>query len=167
MPRTKRAAGAVADRRNGRRAELTAVAGSRLDLPEPPPGVTWCPAAVQAWERYWTDPVTAALTPADEVLVLRWLDALNRYLLLSRQADLSPLVAGSQDQDVLNPLYRAAEMALRTTEACERQLGIGPAHRASLGIAILTERRTLGAMNAAYARPEAGDDDDDPRALGG
>ncbi|MDH6134645.1 hypothetical protein P3T37_004049 [Kitasatospora sp. MAA4] len=166
MPRTKKPPGAAADRRNGRRAELTVVQGSRLELPQPPPGVAWCDDAVAAWERYWEDPVATALTPADEVLVLRWLEALNRFFILSRQADQAPLGVGSQGQDVLNPLYKAAEMALRTVESCERQIGIGPAHRASLGIALLTEKRTLADLNTQY-REEVprggGDEEPDPR----
>ncbi|WP_157597306.1 P27 family phage terminase small subunit [Streptacidiphilus rugosus] len=165
MPRTKKPAGTVADRRNGRRTELTAVQGARLALPTPPPGVEWCDDAVAAWERYWDDPVAQALTPADGVLVLRWLEAVNRHLITSREADKSPLSVGSQGQMVLNPLYKAAEMALRTAEACERQLGIGPAHRASLGIALLTEKRTLADLNTAYREAVAHDDDvdEDPR----
>jgi P27 family predicted phage terminase small subunit len=138
--------------------------GRRWRPPGTPPGVEWCDDAVTAWGRYWEDPVAQALTPADEHLVTRWLEALNRYLLMSRTADQSPLVTGSQGQDVLNPLYRAAELAFKTVEACERQIGIGPANRASLGIALLTEKRTLASMNAAYvAKGVAPDDDDDPR----
>ncbi|WP_034088848.1 P27 family phage terminase small subunit [Streptacidiphilus albus] len=164
MPRTKKPAGAAVDRRNGRKAELVAVAGGRLALPDPPPGVEWCADAVTAWSRYWDDPVASALTPADEHLVTRWLEALNRYLLMSRTADQSPLVTGSQGQDVLNPLYRAAELAFKTVEACEKQIGIGPANRASLGIALLTEKRTLASMNAAYVAKEVtGAQDEDPR----
>jgi hypothetical protein len=163
VPRTKKPAGQAVDRRNGRTTELVAVAGARLDLPAPPPGVEWCEDAVTAWGRYWQDSVTQALTPADDVLVLRWLESLNRYLILSRQADLSPLSVGSTGQDVLNPLYKAAEMALKVVIACERQLGIGPAHRASLGIALLVEKKTLAGMNAAYTAPEVTYDEDDPR----
>ncbi|MGF6914781.1 hypothetical protein P3T36_006887 [Kitasatospora sp. MAP12-15] len=158
------------DRRNGRRTELTALQGAQLELPQAPPGVEWCDDAVTAWERYWDDQVATALTPADEVLVLRWLEALNRYLILSRQADQAPLGVGSQGQDVLNPLYKAAEMALGTVQACERQIGIGPAHRASLGIALLTEKRTLAGMNAQYvAREVSRGAEEDPRLtqLGG
>ncbi|MEY9837087.1 P27 family phage terminase small subunit [Streptacidiphilus sp. EB103A] len=164
MPRTKKPAGAAIDKRNGRKAELVAVAGARLDLPAPPEGVEWCTDAVQAWERYWQDSVTQALTPADDVLVLRWLESLNRYLILSRQADRSPLTVGSTGQDVLNPLYKAAELALKVVIACERQLGIGPAHRASLGIALLVEKKTLAGMNASYAMLEVTrGEEDDPR----
>jgi hypothetical protein len=170
LPRTKKPAGTAVDRRNGRRTELTALQGARLELPAPPPGVEWCDDAVTAWARFWDDSVATALTPADEVLVLRWLEALNRYLILVRQADQAPLGTGSQGQDVLNPLYKAAEMSLRTVEACERQIGIGPAHRASLGIALLTEKRTLASMNAQYvAREVSRGADEDPRRaqLGG
>lgn len=169
MPRTKKPAGTTADRRNGRRAELVAVAGARLDLPEPPPGVEWSDDTIQAWDRYWNDAVSQALTPADGVLVLRWLEALNRYLLMSRTADRSPMSIGSQGQDVLNPMYKAAEIALRTVEACEKQIGIGPANRASLGIAMLTEQKSLADLNSAFREVTSGSDQDepDPRTIPG
>lgn len=163
MPRTKKPAGQAVDRRNGRTTELVAVAGARLELPEPPKDVTWHEDAVKAWHRYWEDSITQALTPADDVLVLRWFESLSRYLILSREADASPLKRGSMGQEVLNPLYKAAEMALKIVIACERQLGIGPAHRASLGIALLVEKKTLAGMNAAYTAPEVIYDEDDPR----
>lgn len=169
MPRTKKPPGQAADRRNGRRAELVAVAGARLDLPAPPPGVEWCDDAVTAWRRFWDDSVAQALTPADEVLVLRWLEALNRYLLLSRAADKSPMSLGSQGQDVLNPRYKAAEVALRTVEACEKQIGIGPANRASLGIAMLTEQKSLADLNQQFREVTHGQEEDepDPRTIRG
>lgn len=169
LPRTKKPAGQAVDPRNGRRAELVAVTGARLDLPDPPPKVEWCQAAVQAWERYWDDSVAQALTPADEVLVLRWFEALNRYLLMIRTADQRPMSVGSQGQEVLNPMYKAAELALRTVEACERQIGIGPANRASLGIAMLTEQRSLADLNQQFRGVTGADVDDepDPRTLRG
>ena len=169
MPRTKKPAGQAVDRRNGRRAELVALPGSRLDLPDPPEGVTWTADAVQAWNRFWDDPVAQALTPADEHLTVRWLEALNRFLILSRSADRSPLRTGSMGQDVLNPLYRAADGALRTVQACEKQLGIGPAHRASLGIAMITEKRTLADLNTTFREVSHADDDQDqdPRLIQG
>jgi P27 family predicted phage terminase small subunit len=159
----------AADRRNGRRAELVAVEGARLDLPAPPPGASWCDDAVQAWNRFWDDSVAMALTPADEVLVLRWVEALNRYLILSRGADRSPTVTGSQGQQVLNALYRAADSALKTVQACEKQIGIGPANRASLGIAMITEKRTLADLNSQFREVSDadGNEEQDPRLVQG
>lgn len=159
----------AADRRNGRRAELVAVEGARLDLPVPPPGASWCEDSVQAWNRFWDDSVAMALTPADEVLVLRWVEALNRYLILSREADRSPTITGSQGQQVLNALYRAADQALKTVQACEKQIGIGPANRASLGIAMITEKRTLADLNSQFREVSYadGDEEQDPRLVQG
>ncbi len=168
MPRTKKAAGTTVDPRNGRQ-ELIAITGERLDLPAPPAGVEWCDDVVAAWNAYWDDLVSAALTPADGVLVLRWLEALNRYLLMSRTADRAPMSIGSQGQDVLNPMYKAAEIALRTVEACEKQIGIGPANRASLGIAMLTEKKSLADLNQQFREVDHGtaEDEPDPRLSSG
>ncbi len=159
----------AADRRNGRRAELVVVEGARLELPAPPPGASWHEDTVQAWNRFWDDSVAMALTPADEVLVLRWVEALNRYLILSRAADRSPTITGSQGQQVLNALYRAADSALKTVQACEKQIGIGPANRASLGIAMITEKRTLADLNSQFREVSHADSDEeqDPRLIQG
>jgi len=167
MPRTKKAGGQVADRRNGRHLELAVVAGSRPDLPA---DHAYCAGALEAWEGLWADPVVAAQSPADRAIALRWVDALNRYLVLTAEADREPVVEGSTGQSVANPLYGIADRAMRVVESCEKQLGIGPHNRAALGIALMTENKSLSEMaaRAAERRPAARDvDDEDPRIIPG
>lgn len=168
MPRTKKPAGAVADRRNGRKYELAPAAGAAAAAPALPDPDEYCLEAQAAWTAYWADPVRQAITAVDHALVLRWVDALNRYLILVTEADREPLVPGSTGQPVANPKYAIADRALRVVVACERQLGVGPRHRADLGLALLTEQRTLDAVNERYRDRLAGparedDEDDDPR----
>ena len=55
----------------------------------------------------------------------------------------------------MNPLYKVAEMALATIERCEKQLGIGASNRASLGIAIASETKSLSDLNKQYDEPPA------------
>jgi P27 family predicted phage terminase small subunit len=158
MPRTKKPAGQAVDRRNGREANLVPVPSADLERPEPPPDL--CPEAMQQWDAYWLSPAATIQTKADRGVVLRWIDAVNRYLRTIGEADERPLVTGSQDQLVENPLYKIAEKALGTIERAEKQLGIGALNRAGLGIAVITERRSLADMNAAYGG--AGDDHGSP-----
>jgi P27 family predicted phage terminase small subunit len=145
VPRTKKPAGTAADPRNGRRADLVVVQGSRFD---PPSGL--CPEAVEAWEAYWTDGVASVQTPVDRAVLQRWVREMDRYLRLSAEADLQPSVRGSQGQPVENPLYATAYKALAAVQACEKQMGMGALNRSALGIAVITERRSLADMNSRY-----------------
>ena len=145
MPRTKSPAGTTVDRRNGRRADLIPVAGSRFD---PPEGLS--DEATAAWNAYWDDSVASVMTPVDRAVLLRWIREMDRYLRLSAEADLCPSVRGSQGQPVENPLYAIAYKALMAVQACEKQMGMGALNRSALGIAVITERRSLADMNARY-----------------
>lgn len=158
VPRTKKPAGQAVDKRNGREANLLPVPSDQLDRPDLPPDL--CPEAVGQWDAYWSSPAATIQTAADRGVVLRWIDAVNRYLRTIGQADEQPLVVGSTGQLVENPLYKIAEKALGTIERAEKQLGIGALNRAGLGIAVITEQRSLQQMNAAYGG--AGDDHSGP-----
>lgn len=145
MPRTKKPAGMAVDKRNGRRAELTVVAGGRMDPPE-----DLLPDVLELWDAYWTDAAASVQTPADQGVILRWIREYDRYLRLIAEADSSPLVRGSQGQDVANPLYKIADRALAAAERCEKQLGVGALNRSNLGIAVISEKKSLADMNARY-----------------
>jgi phage terminase small subunit len=151
MPRTKKAAGATVDRRNGRRADLTAMAGQRF---EPPDGLS--DEALAAWDAYWSDTVASVGTPVDRALLVRWVTELDRYLRTVAEADRDPLATGSTGQMVENPLYKVAYRALDAVERCERQMGVGGLNRSNLGIAVLAERRSLAEMNARYGGRDDG-----------
>lgn len=156
MPRTKKPAGTTVDPRNGRRAALTPVAGGRFD---PPDGLSGPSLAL--WDAYWSDTVSTVQTPVDRGVLTRWITEYDRYLRTVAEADLKPLVLGSQGQDVENPLYKIAYRALDAAERCEKQMGVGPLYRSNLGIAVITEQKSLADMNARYG---GGDDQRrDPR----
>lgn len=145
MPRTKKPAGTTVDRRNGRRADLVAVAGERFDPPE-----DLCDEANAAWDAYWDDTVAIVMTPADKAVLTRWIREMDRYLRLTAEADECPSVRGSQGQPVENPLYGTAYKALAAVQQCEKQMGMGALNRSALGIAVITERKSLQEMNAKY-----------------
>lgn len=163
MPRAKKTAGTAVDKRNGQRA-LEVVGGLKVEKFPAPRGT--CKAAKVAWDAFWEDRPAALLTPAAKVVLLRWIDALDRYLRTTAEADKSPLVEGSQGQGVMNPLYKVAEQALKTVTDCERQLGIGGLNAASLGLAAISEQRSLRDMNArygGYGDDDAAEEEADPR----
>lgn len=145
MPRTKKPAGQAVDRRNGRRADLAVVEGGKIEAPD---GLSDDARAM--WDAYWADPVASVQTAVDRGVLLRWVTEYDRYLRLIAEADLAPLVTGSQGQDVANPLYKIADRALAAAERCEKQLGVGALNRSALGIAVMAERRSLADMNARY-----------------
>lgn len=166
MPRTRKLPGTAVDKRNGQRADLTAVgAGSTGTVGrfDPPAGLS--APALAAWEDFWADRPALLLTPSSKVVLLRWIDALERQARALRAADADPLVTGSTGQAALNPLYRLAESCRATIVDCEKQLGIGGVNASALGLAAITERRSLADLNAKYGTPAGGepDRDDDPR----
>jgi P27 family predicted phage terminase small subunit len=161
MPRTKKPAGTAVDRRNGRRAADVAspIGGDRNPArPRRPSGL--CAEAARQWDLYWESTAANVQVQGDRGVVIRWVDAVDRYFRLMGEADKKPLVVGSTGQEVANPLYAIAEKALKTIEHCEKQLGIGALNRSSLGIAVITERRSLADMNARYGGHDADDPDD-------
>lgn len=148
MPRAKKTAGTAVDKRNGQRADLGIVPGLRVDRFDP--SADLCAEARVAWEAFWSDRQALLLTPSAKVVLLRWVDALDRYFRTLVLADADPVSTGSMGQEILNPLYKLAEQARATVETCEKQLGIGGLNAASLGIAAITEARSLREMNARY-----------------
>lgn len=152
MPRTKKPAGTAVDSRNGRRADLVVVTGARF---EPPDGL--CDEAMDAWHAYWDDGVSQVQTPVDRAVLLRWVTEMDRYTRLMAEADREPVVRGSQGQPVENPMYGTAYKALAAVQACEKQMGMGALNRSALGIAVITERRSLADMNSRYGGRDDGE----------
>jgi P27 family predicted phage terminase small subunit len=126
------------------------VPGGRFD---PPAGIS--DESLRVWDCYWSDVVANVLTQADRGLLMRWIREYDRYLRAVAEADLEPLVEGSTGQPVENPLYRIAYRALDAAERCERQIGVGPLFRSNLGVAVMTERKSLAEMNARYGGVDA------------
>ncbi|WP_433520127.1 hypothetical protein ACQP2T_63345 (plasmid) [Nonomuraea sp. CA-143628] len=159
MPRAKKVAGTAVDARNGQQV-LGVVAGSKVEKFAPPRGLS--KPAKDAWGAFWDDRPALLVTPAAKVVLLRWIDALDRYLRTIAEADTQPLVTGSQGQEVINPLYKVAEQAMTVVRDCEKQLGIGGLNAASLGLAAISEQRSLASMNARYSGPDDVEDEDEP-----
>lgn len=162
VPRTKKPAGTAVDRRNGRRTELAAAEQlRRFGLPKRADGQPWRLETRKAWAAMWKDPVSSLLSVADRPVLLRWAAALHRAEVAYEQADTTPLVTGSQGQEVGNPLYAVGDAQVKIAQQCEAQIGIGALHRARLGLEFTAAQKSLADLNAAL---EGGDDEPDPRA---
>lgn len=161
----KKAPGTAVDPRNGQKVGLSVVEGQSNPMRFDPPSAINT-EALRQWNDFWEDPVSWLITPADKMLLIKWIELVSRYFSLMRLADKEPITRGSTHNDVVNPLYGMALKMQAEIKAIEAQLGIGPKNRAALGIAVLSEKRSLQDLNTAYEGPEQGeeDDDEDPRA---
>jgi len=160
----KKAPGTAVDPRNGGRADLSLIQGQRSPhYFEPPHPVG--PDAMATWEDYWEDPVSHLATAADRNLLTRWIENVDRYQKMMRAADSNPITRGSTHNDIANPLYSLALKIEGEITKLEAQLGIGPKNRAALGIAVLSERRSLQDLNREYEPEAEGGEggDEDPR----
>jgi hypothetical protein len=132
------------------------VVSSKRIAPTMPRGL--CQEVQAAWQAFWADPVSGAMTPADTAVAIRWAKNSARRLKLIAEADREPLVLGSQGQARPNPLYRLAMLLEASIRADEQQLGIGPLARLRLGVALSESARSLADLNIEVQ------ESDDPRA---
>jgi len=161
MPRTKKPAGQAVDRRNGRR--LEEISAPTIEPRLPRPRHTFMPAALDAWDGFWTQEVAATVTEADLMIAWSWIEAYDDSLLKRSIADQEPLVTGSMGQQVANPLYQVASSQMGIALQCAKQLGIGPRNRADLGLALYSGRKAAAEAAAAIQEVDDDDDADDPR----
>lgn len=161
----RKSPGQAVDKRNGQKITLRPRQLKRFD----PPGVLG-ERAREAWDGYWDDPVSELATPADKTLLIRWIGMVERYEMFLRMAMAEPQVRGSTGQPMVNGFFNAAKEIEIRIALIEAQLGIGPKNRAALGIAVLSEQRSLADLNAEYEQDGGeldGDEDEDPRILPG
>lgn len=154
----KKTAGTAIDTRNGAKIVLRPKSLKRF---EPPANLS--EPTKRVWADYWDDPISELATPADRSLLLRWIEMVERYQLFLTLAMKEPEVRGSTGQKQVNGFFNSANQVEGRIAAIEQQLGIGPKNRAALGIAVLSEQRTLSDMNADFEDGGEDDDEDDPR----
>ncbi len=129
MPRSARPAGFTADPRNGRKGRLVA---SDVSVPDPPPKLSsW---AIDRWLDFWSGPAAKVMSSADLPVAERWILCLDRWRSVSAEAAADPLVEGSQQQMVMNPLWKVSEMLAKQIRECEQTIGVGPLFRSALGV---------------------------------
>ncbi len=74
------------------------------------------------------------MSGADLPVAERWILCLDRWRSVSAEAASEPLVEGSQQQMVMNPLWKVAEMLAKQIRECEQTIGVGPLFRSALGV---------------------------------
>jgi len=132
------------------------------DRPSPP--VRLRQAAREAWLGYFRSPVARAFDPdADLPLLTRWasyLDEWDRINVALRKQD--RVVSGSLGQPVLNPLVGYLLKLEQLIGRAERELGLTPLARASLGLTQGQARLTVAQINEHInrARPGTGEQGD-------
>jgi hypothetical protein len=158
IPRAKKLPGTAVDSRNGQQAALPAEPLPRFSLPRRGDGQKWDLRTQRMWRALWDDDrLAAALSPVDRELVLRWAESVDDAVKARARAWESPIAKGSMGQDVESPYFGIAAKAVAVAEKCEAQIGIGALNRARLGIAILTEAKTLADLSAGYPGDAAGE----------
>jgi len=162
VPKRPAPYGSTVSGRNGAKIVLSAPEAAEFELPE---HVRLCEAAQADWDALWRDPVSQAVTPSSRALLVRWIDALNRYYVSTKIADADPVVCGSKiDNPRPNPHYKIAADALVTVKSCEYQLGIGARNQVGLGMAIAgAKEKTAPAVEGKPRRAIASVTRIDPR----
>lgn len=159
----KKPPGTAVDPRNGGKYELPAVTRKPLELPDDVRKSLRSEAIIR-WQEFTSSPVAQVLDPTDYLIAVRWIEAVNRSIILTREADEEPITTGSAGQPIMNPKYRIAETQTVIAEKCERQLGIGPKNRADLGVQLIAGKPSLDAMNEQF---KAESEEVDPRLIEG
>lgn len=113
----------------------------RVDTPKPP-----IPVGAKArryWEAFWRSPVAQAVSPdADAFLLARWIVYVQEWeeaTVTLRKEGMT--VEGSTGQTTLHPLARHRQNVETAIFAIERELGLTPKARATLGIAVNEYKR--------------------------
>ena len=170
------------DRRQGHgTADLTPVRSlpaTERSVPHPDAG--WLAETRRQWADLWASPLADYLRETDEAAVRRcfmWRDELARCQRKARaarrEAEKEPLVLGSKEQLVANPMFSVADrfddralVIESKIVALEDRLALSPKARLALGV---TEQKgvNLAAQNAqiAAALAKAVTDAPDPRAV--
>lgn len=129
--------------------------------PEPPrtaDGKELLPEMKLLWEAYWFSPVVHATDLFDaeghishdsvqRPVLVDWIRARNRLDVTQKITTSTPLVMGSKDQPVLNPLIQLERELRQVINRCEEVLGLTPLHAARLGITTGAEALTSSALN--------------------
>jgi hypothetical protein len=136
----------------------------RFIVPVPPlsaAGVTLLPETLQLWDAYWLAPIARALDGVagiDRALVDDWIRLENELLVVECAVQEARVVDGSRQQPRPHPLLAERHSIRGELKWTREQLGIGPANRARLGIAIGEERLTAERLNDALNRASGTED---------
>jgi P27 family predicted phage terminase small subunit len=116
----------------------------------------------EAWAAYWSAPVASVVDRRSDLPAIRRLFTLyDERERCYRSARTARVVAGSQGQPVLNPLYKHMTTLDAEIRQMEDRFGLTPASKGRLGI---TLAEAVDQWWRLLPDDTDGDDTDDPRA---
>ena len=130
-----------ADERQGRgTADIGALevfAGPTPDVPVRVDGEPLHPEVAAQWDDLWKTHVASAINGlSDGAALVRLFRLRDAALRLFEVAMMEPMVPGSQDQEVRNPLFAVVSTMHKEILALEDRFGLSPSARMKLGISI-------------------------------
>ncbi|MGE5527035.1 MAG: P27 family phage terminase small subunit [Methanosarcina sp.] len=137
-------------RRGGRVKPLVPVAPAQL-APRLPDGLG--DHAVAVWAAFWASGVSGAVDlDADDEALRHWILSVDEREKLRAATVRAPLVKGSHEQLMLNPLFRRLRDLNREIERAEEHFGMTPLARLRLGVTFLQEQVAKADLEAKRKR---------------
>ena len=120
-----------------------------------------------SWAVFWSSPFSQLVAPAQHPAVERLFGLYDERERMDAFIRQEPMLAGSQGQPVVNPMYRQRTAADAEIRQLEDRLGLNPRSGLQLGIQFSEAARSLEELNAriAYAASIEQSEEDDPRRV--
>lgn len=142
--------GELVYRRGGRAQPLVQVAPATV-TPTPPEDVG--EHALAVWSAFWASRVSGAIDLlADGEALRHWIRCVDERERLRVATSRAPLVKGSHDQLMLNPLFRRIRELNREIARAEEHFGMTPLARMRLGVTYLQEQAAKEDLDAKRER---------------
>jgi len=137
-------------RRGGRVKSLVPVAPAHV-APPAPDGLG--EHAVAVWTTFWASRVSGAVDLlADGEALRHWILCVDEREKLRAATSRAPLVKGSHEQLMLNPLFRRIRELNREIARAEEHFGMTPLARLRLGVTYLQEQAAKEDLEAKRQR---------------
>ncbi len=142
--------GELVYRRGGRVRPLMSVAPAHI-APPPPDGLGV--HAVAVWAAFWASKVSGAVDlDADGEALRHWIRCVDEREKLRAATVRAPLVKGSHEQLMLNPLFRRLRDLNAEIARAEEHFGMTPLARLRLGVTYLQEQAAKEDLDAKRER---------------
>jgi len=136
--------GELVYRRGGRVKPLVPVAPAHV-VPPSPEGLG--EHAVAVWSAFWASRVSGAVDlMADGEALRHWILCVNERETLRAATVRAPVVKGSHEQLMLNPLFRRLRDLNREIARAEEHFGMTPLARLRLGVTYLQEQAAKASL---------------------
>ncbi len=147
----QRSSDQLVDRRPQRARPLTVVASIDAFPPEAPPDIA--DEAVLIWNEFWSSPLAGAVTwSAHREALEHWIRCVSQRHKLWEAWTKQPLIRGSHEQWMTNPLYRQIRSLNEEIHRAEEQFGMTPLAQLRLGVTFLQERSLASNLKVSGER---------------